>query len=69
MGTEGLITADFLGISQMDFDMLTDDDLDEELEEVIEAAVEFVETSVIPEPASATLLGIAVVAFAGRRRR
>ena len=42
---------------------------DEELEELIEMGVEFVETSVIPEPASATLIGIAVVAFAGRRRR
>lgn len=59
MGTEGLITADFLGISQMEFDMLSDDDLDEELEEVIEAAAEFVETSVIPEPGSALLLVVA----------
>ena len=69
MGTEGLITADFLGISQTDFDMLTDDDLDEELEAVIEVAVGFVETNVVPEPASATLIGIAVAALAGRRRR
>lgn len=69
MGTEGLITADFLGISQMEFDMLTDDDLDEELEEVIEAAAGFVETNVIPEPGTATLIGIAVSMFAGRRRR
>ena len=69
MGTEGLITADFLGISQMEFDMLTDEQLDEELEEVIEAGVGFVEISVIPEPGSATLIGIAVAVFAGRRRR
>lgn len=69
MGTEDLITAEFLGISQGDFDMLTDDDLDEELEEVIEVAVGFVETNVVPEPGSATLIGIAVAVFAGRRRR
>ena len=69
MGTEGLITAEFLGIDQADFNMLTDDDLDEALEEVIDTAIGFVETEVIPEPASAALFGIAVAMFAGRRRR
>lgn len=42
---------------------------DEELEELIEMGVEFVEANVVPEPASATLIGIAVAAFAGRRRK
>ena len=42
---------------------------DEELEELIEMGVEFVENSVIPEPASATLAVLAAAMFAGRRRR
>jgi hypothetical protein len=50
-GTEGLITAEFLGISQTEFEMLTDDDLDAALEEVIELGVEYVEMNLVPEPA------------------
>lgn len=68
MGTEGLITADFLGISQGEFDMLTDEELDEELEEVIELAVGHVEASLVPEPASVLMLSLAGVALAVRRR-
>lgn len=61
MGTEGLITAEFLGIGDMEFEMLSDDELDEALEEVIEMAVVYVERNVaIPEPGSLTLLGVAV---------
>ncbi|QDT69110.1 hypothetical protein MalM25_20380 [Planctomycetes bacterium MalM25] len=68
MGTEGLITADFLGITQGEFDMLTDEDLDEELEEVIEAAVGVVELSLIPEPGTLALVSFAGLALAARRR-
>ncbi|MDZ4657046.1 MAG: hypothetical protein SH868_05640 [Bythopirellula sp.] len=69
MGTEGLITADFLGISQEDFDMLTEDDLDELLEGVIEQAVEFVERNVVvPEPNS-LVLGLAFFQMGILRRR
>ena len=68
MGTEGLITADFLGISDSDFNLLSDDDLDEELEGVIEIAVEYVESNVVPEPGAFVLVGIGVLAMALRRR-
>ncbi|MEM9186707.1 MAG: hypothetical protein AAGB00_09455 [Planctomycetota bacterium] len=68
MGTDGLITPEFLGISQMDFDMLTDEQVDEELEEVIELAVEYVETSVIPEPGAAVLALVGGLGLMGRRR-
>ena len=59
MGTDGLITPALLGISQNEFDLLTDDDLDEALEERVELAVEYVEHNVIPEPSAALLVLIA----------
>ena len=68
MGTEGLITADFLGITKDEFNMLSDDDLDEALEMVIEMGVEYVETNIIPEPSSLALLGISLLAMMLRRR-
>ena len=71
MGTEGLITADYLGISQGEFDLLSDEDLDEALEGVIEVAVEYVKTNlVVPEPCSLSLAGVvcAVTTVAMRRR-
>ena len=68
-GTEGLITPSFLGISQAAFDLLTDEQIDEELEEVIEAAVLFVESNVVvPEP-SALVIAIAGIAAVGMRRK
>ncbi|MEX2168048.1 MAG: PEP-CTERM sorting domain-containing protein [Pirellulales bacterium] len=61
MGTEGLITPEFLGVSQAEFDMLTDDDLEEALESVIEMAVEHVERNVaVPEPSLLVLVGVAL---------
>lgn len=71
MGTEGLITADFLGITQEEFEMLSDDDLDELLEGVIELGVGFVESNVvIPEPSSLVLglMCVGVGAFVSRRQ-
>lgn len=59
MGTESLITAEFLGISQGEFDMLSDEMLDEALEAVIEMAVEYVEVNVVPEPAAIVLAWLA----------
>lgn len=69
MGTEGLITAEFLSLSATEFDQLTDDDLDEALEAVIEVAVEFVEANVVvPEPTSALLAVLAAGAIFARRK-
>jgi hypothetical protein len=70
IGTEDLITAEFLGITQAGFDMLTDEQRDEALDEVIEAGVAYVEANVVPEPASFALLAIAVAGGTaiGRRR-
>jgi hypothetical protein len=71
MGTEVLITPVFVGISQVEFDMLSDDELDEALEEVIEAGIAYVETNVVPEPTAAVLLAGAFFGMAllrtGRR--
>jgi hypothetical protein len=70
MGTEGLITPEFLGISQEQFNMLTEAELDEALEEVIEVAVSYVETNVVPEPSSlVAALSVYGVAMAIRRKR
>ncbi len=69
MGTEGLITAEFLGISQSEFDMLTDDDLDEALEGVIEVAVDFVESNVVvPEPSALMIAGTGMLMLLGSKR-
>lgn len=72
-GTEELITAEFLGISQAEFDALSDEERDEALEGVIEMAVEYVEANlVVPEPASLMLAALACcgyVAMPGRLRR
>jgi hypothetical protein len=64
MGTEDLITPAFLGISQAEFNMLSDDELDEALEEVIEAGIAYVEANVVPEPTAAVLLTGALVGMA-----
>jgi hypothetical protein len=69
MGTEELITPAFLGITQAEFDMLTEDDLDEALEAVIEAGIEYVETNVVPEPASTALLACSILGAALLRCR
>jgi hypothetical protein len=73
MGTEGLITAEFLGISPEEFDLLTDDELDEALETVIEQGVAYVETNlIVPEPSSlmlATAVGCVVAGGASVRKR
>lgn len=70
IGTEGLITADFLGISQEEFEMLTDEELDEALEGVIELAVDYVQSNVaVPEPGSLLLLGISWCGLAATRAR
>lgn len=50
MGTEELITAEFLGISQQEFEMLTDEELEEALDAVIDPAVHYVQNNLIPEP-------------------
>ena len=68
-GTEGLITADFLGISQTEFDLLTEDDLDAALEEVIELGVAYVEANVVPEPAALGLVVCACFAVVAMRFR
>lgn len=69
MGTDGLVTADFLGITQAEFDLLGDDELDESLEGAIEFGVEFVESNVVPEPGSSAWAALLAVAFATRKRR
>lgn len=69
MGTESLITPEFLGISQTEFDLLTDDELDEALEGVIHEASAFVESSLVPEPTTAALLSIAGCFVGVFRRR
>ena len=69
MGTEGLVTADFLGITQAEFDLLSDDELDESLEGAIELGVEYVESNVVPEPGAAAWVAIIAAAFAARQRR
>jgi hypothetical protein len=68
MGTESLITPEFLGISAAEFDLLTDDELDEALEGVIHEASEFVESNLVPEPASIALIA-AAGCFTGVSRR
>lgn len=68
MGTECLITPEFLGISQGDFDMLTDEELDEELEEVIEMGAGYVEANVVPEPNGLLLAAMGLFAMMMIRR-
>lgn len=72
MGTEGLITADFLGITQAEFELLTEDELDESLDAVIDMALDYVEGNVVvPEPSAAVLCAFACFAVrsvAARRR-
>ncbi|MCI0491807.1 MAG: hypothetical protein L0Z07_02595, partial [Planctomycetes bacterium] len=55
MGTEDLITADFLGITQEEFDLLTEEDIEEALDAVIDPAMDWVETNLVPEPGSVSL--------------
>lgn len=73
MGTKELITPDDLGLSQPEFDALEpmerDELIDEALEPIIEIAVDFVETNVVPEPSSFIIAGLAVVTTLGCRRR
>jgi hypothetical protein len=68
MGSEDLVTADFLGITPDEFALLTDEQLDEALEEVIELGVAFVEANVVPEPATSTLAGGAFLGPLGLAR-
>jgi hypothetical protein len=72
MGSEGLITAEFLGITQEEYEMLTEEELDLALEEVIERGVAYVESALlVPEPAPVGLAAIACCVAAigmGRRR-
>jgi hypothetical protein len=69
MGSEDLITADFLGLTPAEFDMLTDDELDEALEGVIEQGMAYVEAHVVPEPSTLVLVGnAALVALRSVRR-
>ena len=44
-------------------------DTDEELEALIEVAVEYVETNVVPEPGAATLVALVFTAFPWRQQR
>ena len=73
MGTESLITPAFLGLSQAEFDLLSDEELDEALDAVIDPAVDFVKSNVVvPEPWSLTLAATAsggLLALAHVRRR
>jgi hypothetical protein len=62
LATHALITPDFLEIGQAEFDLLSDDELDEALEHVLHEAVEFVETNVVPEPAPLALWLLATCA-------
>jgi hypothetical protein len=73
MGTENLVTAEFLGISREEFNLLTEEDLDEALDAVIDPAVEHVEANVVvPEPGSTLLAmlacGSVLAAGTGRGR-
>jgi hypothetical protein len=75
MGTEELITAEFLGISQQDFEMLTDEELEEALDAVIDPAVDYVQNNiVVPEPDTifVAMMGcglIPAMRLTGRQRR
>jgi hypothetical protein len=70
MGSEDLVTAEFLGVTPAEFDMLTDEELGEELEKVIERGVAYVEAKIVPEPATSVLAGtLALAALVGFRRR
>ncbi len=74
MGTEGLITPSFLEVSQAEFDLLTEAELDAALEGVIEQGILFVEGNLlVPEPSSLALVlmaaNVMLMPQAGRRRR
>jgi hypothetical protein len=69
MGTESLITADFLGITPEEFEMLEDDELDEALEAVIELGADWVSANLpVPEPGSLVLASIAALGLIFARR-
>ena len=69
MGTEALITPEFLGISQAEFDLLSDEQLGESLDAVIDPAVDFVELNVVvPEPGSLSLTVTAACVLVTMRR-
>jgi hypothetical protein len=60
MGTEELITAEFLGISPQEFELLSDEELEEALDAVIDPAVDYVQNNiVVPETGSIVLALIA----------
>jgi hypothetical protein len=70
MGSEDLITAEFLEISDSEFTALSEDELDEALEAVIETAATYVESNlVVPEPASLVIVAAAGCCLAGYRLR
>ncbi len=74
MGAEDLITPAFLNITPEEFDMLSEDELEKALDGVIDAGIDYVQTNVVPEPASSALavsaVGclLAVGRLGGRRR-
>ena len=72
LGTEALITPEFLGISQAEFDSLSEEKLGEALDAVIDPAVDFVQSNLVPEPGTISLAFMAsfyIKVCAGARKR
>ena len=69
MGTEGFITPEFLGITQLEFDMLSDEDIDALLEGVLDVAAGHVAANVaVPEPGTVSLLTMACCLILASRK-
>lgn len=65
MGTESLITAEFLGLAPEAFELLEEEDLEQALEQVIERAADWVAANLpVPEPGSPALAVVAAIALA-----
>ncbi len=73
LGTENLITAQFLDISQAEFDAFSEEQRAEALDAVIDPAVEYVEANIaVPEPGSSFVAVLAcgsLLAIAPGRRQ